>query len=92
MSKKTSQQAENSGTPPDASKQAERPAGAVDHPALKVRASVPRRHRAGLAFGNEPVIIPASTLTAEQMEAIVNDPFLGVSEASPGKKDAETET
>jgi hypothetical protein len=86
---KPTQQALDAGSttmPPDAPS-----VDAVQHGAMKVRASVPRRYRGGIAFGIEPVIIPAGTLTAEQLEAIVNDPCLGIVDASPGK-DAAPET
>ncbi|CAM5398389.1 hypothetical protein AFEL58S_01995 [Afipia felis] len=99
---KTTQQAPDNAatTPPNApskdnadggvaNKPEERPAGAVSHPALKVRASVPRRYRGGIAFGAEPVVIPAGTLTAEQLQAIVNDPCLGVAEVRDGEKTAD---
>lgn len=57
------------------------------HPPLAVRASVPRRYRGGIAFGAEPVVIPASTLTVEQLQAIVDDPFLGVVELKGAEED-----
>jgi hypothetical protein len=58
----------------------------VQHPALRVKASLPRRYRAGLAFGAEPVTIEAGTLTEEQLKAVVSDPFLGVTELADEKK------
>lgn len=58
----------------------------VQHPALKVKASLPRRYRAGLAFGSEPVTIEAGTLTGDQLQAIISDPFLGFTEVADEKK------
>lgn len=58
---------------------------ALDHPALSVKASIPRRHRAGLAFGSLPTVVPAGTLTREQMEAILADPYLAVAEVKPAE-------
>lgn len=61
----------------------------VPHPPLKVKASVPRRYRGGLAFGAEPVTIDAGTLTEDQLKAIISDPFLGVTELADEKKKAK---
>lgn len=61
----------------------------VPHPPLKVKASLPRRYRGGLAFSAEPVTIEAGTLNEDQLKAIVSDPFLGVTELADEKKKAK---
>lgn len=76
----TEKPAAQPATPPSATDAGE--THAVPHPALVVKASLPRRHRAGRAFGPHPVTIEAGTLTARELKAIMDDPYLGVSEAA----------
>lgn len=53
---------------------------ATGSPPVTVKASLPRRFRAGRAFGTEPVTISAGELTEEEFGLILSDPYLAVTE------------
>lgn len=43
----------------------------------------PLRYRSGLCFSDEPVEVDGATLSPEQMDAILTDPFLRVNTVTP---------
>lgn len=78
----TPAEAPSVGVQPAAPSDPEPPAAVgARHPAFTVRASQPRRMRAGRAFGPEPVTIAADTLSDAEIEAIASDPVLSIGAA-----------
>lgn len=60
--------------------QAQRPAAGPANVGLQVVSSREGFRRAGYAFGREPRVIPLAELTAEQVEAIKDEPMLAAVE------------
>lgn len=66
----------------------QKPAGRM----LSVKASVPRRFRAGREFGKDPVIIDPAELSEGELRVILSDPYLGTSEVRAKAAPAEDAT